>query len=123
MKILIVEDEDILAKVLEEKFEKAKFSAKIAVDGESALGLIKTFKPDIVVLDLMLPKKDGFAVLEEMKSEDEFKRIPVVITSNLSEDENIKKALRIGAEDYFVKSNHPVNEIVEKVKAVLLRSK
>lgn len=120
MKILIVEDEDVLAKVLEEKFEKANFDVEIASDGEDALKLVKSFKPDIVALDLMLPKLDGFEVLKEMKSKDDTKRIPVVVLSNLNEDENIKKALKLGAVDYFVKSNHPINECVDQIKAILL---
>jgi len=66
---------------------------------------------------------DGFEVLRELKANDDTKRIPVVAITNLSEDDNIKKALQMGVVDYFVKSNHPVNEIVEKVKAVLLKAK
>lgn len=123
MKILIVEDEEILAKVLAEKFEKSKLNTEIASDGEEASEMIKSYKPDIVVLDLMLPKKDGFEVLKEMKESDDLKRIPVVIISNLEEDENIKRGLQMGAVDYFVKANHPVNEIVDKIKALTLKAK
>jgi two-component system phosphate regulon response regulator PhoB len=120
MKVLIIEDEDILAKVLAEKMEKSGFEVAIAEDGEKALDLIKSFKPDIIMLDLMLPKLDGFEVLKQIKADDATKRIPIVAISNLSEDSNIEKALKLGVENYFVKSNHPINEIIEKVKAVLL---
>ncbi len=123
MKILIVEDEEVLADVLDEKFKNAGFSTKIASDGEQALILVKSFKPDVIALDLMLPKVDGFSFLEQIKKDDSYKRIPVVVMSNLSGDEDIKKALMMGAIDYFVKSEHPINEIVEKIKAVLLKSK
>jgi len=123
MKILIVEDEEILAKVLKEKLEKAKFDVKISVDGEEALADIKSWKPSAILLDLMLPKKDGFEVLKEIKGDDSLKNIPVIITSNLGDDESIKKGLKLGAVDYFVKSEHPINEIIEKVKLAILKGK
>ncbi len=123
MKILVVEDEQILAKVFEEKFSKAHYDVKIASDGEVALNLAKSFDPDVIVLDLVLPKKNGFEVLSELKSEDSLKTIPVVVVSNLGEDEDIKRALSLGAVDYFVKAQHPINEIVSKVKTVSIKSK
>ena len=123
MKILVVEDEQVLAKVFQEKFEKARFEVKIASDGELGVELAKSFKPEVIVLDLVLPKKNGFEVLEEIKANENTKSIPIIVVSNLGEDEDIKKALSLGAADYFVKSQHPINEIVEKVKGVLLGSK
>jgi DNA-binding response OmpR family regulator len=85
--------------------------------------MAKSFKPDAVVLDLLLPKKNGFEVLEILKSDQELKIIPVVVVSNLGEDSDIKRALSLGAADYYVKSEHPLNEIVEKVENVILQSK
>jgi two-component system, OmpR family, response regulator VicR len=123
MKVLIVEDEDILARVLKEKLEKANFSIKISSDGEEALSDIKSFKPNIILLDLMLPKKDGFEVIKEMKEDITSKRIPIIIISNLGDDESVKKGLKLGAVDYFVKSEHPINEIVDKVKGAMLKGK
>ena len=123
MKILVVEDEQVLAKVFEEKFQKAHYEVKIAADGQAAIDLAKSFSPDVIVLDLVLPKKNGFDVLSELKSEDALKIITVVVVSNLGEDEDIKRALSLGAEDYFVKAQHPINEIVSKVKSVSIKSK
>ena len=123
MKILIIEDEDVLAKVLEEKFKKIGFTTKIAKDGEEATKMAKAFKPNLILLDLMLPKKDGFVVLKELKGDEFLKEIPVVIISNLEEDDNIKKGLAMGAVDYFVKSSHSINEIVDKLKSTFLKSK
>ena len=123
MKILVVEDEQVLAKVFEEKFQKAKYDVKLAADGISAVDYAKSFKPDLVILDLVLPKKNGFDVLGDIKGMDETKSIPVIVVSNLGEDEDIKKALALGAVDYFVKAQHPINEIVDKVKNVLIKSK
>ena len=117
MKILIVEDESALAIVLEEKLKKLDHDVRIAKDGDVALPLARSFMPSLMLLDLILPKKDGFAVLKEMKADPELAAIPVIVLSNLGEDDNIKKALSLGAKDYFVKSQHPINEIVEKIEA------
>lgn len=123
MKILIVEDEAVLSKVLKEKFERSGFECHVASDGEMAVKMARTIKPDIIVLDLVLPKKNGFAVLKEVKEDADIKLMPVVVVSNLGEDGDIKRALTLGAADYFVKSQHPINEIVEKVKSVLTETK
>ena len=95
MKILIAEDEQSLALVLKEKLDNSGFDAKVARDGESAMDLLRSFKPELLLLDLIMPKKDGFAVMQEMKEDAEIAHIPVIVLSNLGEDENIKKALEI----------------------------
>ncbi len=123
MKILIVEDEMVLSKVLKEKFEHSSFECAVAPDGELAVSTAKTFRPDIIVLDLVLPKKNGFTVLKEIKEDPNIKQTPIIVVSNLGEDSDIKRALSLGAADYFVKSQHPINEIVEKVKGVLTETK
>lgn len=123
MKILVVEDEEVLSKVFQEKLEKSGYEVKVAADGDTALTVAKSFNPDAIVLDLLLPKKNGFEVLEILKSDQALKTIPVVIVSNLGEDSDIKRALSLGAADYYVKSEHPINEIVEKIKNVLLQAK
>lgn len=117
MKILIVEDEQVLSKVLKEKFDKAGYETKVSGDGEVAISDAKSFMPAIIVLDLVLPKKSGFEVLKAIKADLETAMIPIIVVSNLGEDSDIKMALSLGAKDYFVKSQHPINEIVEKVKA------
>jgi len=123
MKILIVEDEDVLSLVLEEKFKNEGYSVSIAKDGEEAEPAVKKFKPDIILLDLILPKKGGLEVLESIKANSELKLIPVIVLSNLEGDETIKKALTLGATDYFVKTQHPIAEIVEKVGAFFTEPK
>lgn len=123
MKILIVEDEQVLSKVLKEKFDKAGFETKVSGDGEAAILDAKSFMPTIIVLDLVLPKKSGFEVLKAVKDDPETAMIPVIVVSNLGEDSDIKKALSLGAKDYFVKSQHPINEIIEKVKVVITEAR
>lgn len=116
MKVLIVEDEKALSDVLKEEFRNGGFSVKVAGDGEEALKLAKSFKPAVALLDLILPKKGGLDVLKELKADASTKSIPVIVLSNLAEDESIKKALSLGAEDYFVKTQHSTYEVIEKVQ-------
>lgn len=120
MKILIVEDEEILMKVLREKLEKEKFIVDAVSEGDLVFDTVKSFKPDLVLLDVVLPKKDGLQVLEQLKSSIEFPNIPVIMLSNLGDDEKIKEALKLGAADYLVKSQHPMNEVVEKIRNYLI---
>ena len=121
MKILIVEDEEILKKVLQEKFKKENFTVELVTDGSAVIPTAKDFKPDLMILDIMLPKKDGITVLREMKQDPELQNIPVMVMSNLGEDEKIKSALSLGAVDYLVKAQHPINELVEKARDYLLK--
>lgn len=117
--ILIVEDEDFLIRALEDNLVAEGYTVDIAKDGEEAVKKIRKKKPDLVLLDILMPKKDGFFVLEEIKKNPEWKLIPVIVLSNLGEDTTIKRALEMGADDYFVKSQHPIQEVIEKVKDYL----
>lgn len=119
-KIVIVEDEEALARVLKEKFETEEFAVELAIDGKVALPVIKKFQPDLVLLDLMLPKRDGIDVLRDIKADRDLEGLPVIVLSNLDGDEDIKQAIALGAKDYFVKSQHPIKEVVEKVKDFLI---
>lgn len=123
MKILIVEDEDVLARVLQEKFEGEKFKVTLAKDGSGVLPMVKKNKPDAILLDIMLPKVDGLEVLALLKEDEDLKDIPVIVMSNLNSDEKIKKALELGAVDYMIKTQHPIKEVVEKVNEYILKAK
>jgi len=118
-KILIVEDEEFLALALRDNLESEGYSVDTAYNGEEAVEHIKKIKPNIILLDILMPKKDGFFVLEEVKKNPEWKLIPVIVLSNLGEDTAIKQAMEMGADDYFVKSQHPIEEVIEKVKEYL----
>lgn len=115
-KILIVEDEAILLNVLKDRFEGDGWSVEIAENGEEAMTAIDKKNFDLVLLDLLLPKKDGFEVLKEVRENPELRDLPIVVLSNLGADDDIKKALTLGANDYFVKTQHPIGEILEKAK-------
>ena len=119
MKILIAEDENALSEVVKEEFKMAGFDVKVAKNGEDAIVIAKKVHPDAILLDLIMPKKGGLDVLKELKADTELKDVPVIILSNLADDENIKKGLALGDVDYFVKTQHSVYEVIEKVQKYL----
>lgn len=118
-KVMIVEDDEHISKVYEIKFAKAGIDTFLARDGEEAVAKIAVEKPDVVLLDLMLPKKDGFGVLEDIKKVPELAKIPVIILSNLGQKSDQDRALALGANEYLVKVDYPIQEIVDKVKGYL----
>lgn len=116
-KILIAEDEKPLAQALEFKFTRAGFITRNAVNGKEALALMQREKFDLLLLDLIMPKMDGFTVLAEMKKISI--NVPVIIISNLSQERDKEKARALGACDFFVKSNIPIADVVKYVKSIL----
>lgn len=117
--VLVIEDEEFIVRALQDNLASEGYSVSVAMDGEAAFDEIKKKKPDMVLLDLLLPKKNGFDVLKELKANPDWRLIPVVVLSNLGEDTDIKRALDLGAADYFVKSQHPIQEVIEKVREYL----
>lgn len=118
-KILIAEDDKFLANAYRVKFEKEQFEVVIVFDGEEAISVLKKDKPDIILLDLMMPKQDGFTTLSLLKSNKDWAKIPVVVTSNLSQESDFQKAKELGAVDYLVKSDTPISDIVAKVRSYI----
>ena len=114
--ILVVEDDKYLNNAYVAKLSKVGFEVRTALDGEEAIDVLNQVTPDLIILDLVMPKKDGFEVIKEVRSNAENKTLPIIVLSNLGGDEDIKKALELGANDYFVKTQHPMSEIVEKSK-------
>ncbi len=122
-KILVVEDEKALSSVLRDELLLHKYDVAVAYDGEEGMEQMKKKRPDLVLLDLLLPKMDGFEVLKEMKADDDLKDVPVVVLSNLGQDEDIKLALKLGANDYLVKTQHPIKEVIQKIQHYLVQGK
>jgi DNA-binding response OmpR family regulator len=116
-RVLIVEDERMIAKPLGMKLEISGFEIANAYDGDEALAIMEKEKFDIVLLDLMMPKTDGFAVLTELKRRDD--PTPVIIASNLNQINDISRALELGVANYYVKSDVTLDEIIAKIKDVL----
>ena len=120
-KILIIEDEMAMARALVLKLKRAGHEAQIACDGEEALEILSKESFDLLLLDLMMPKIDGFGVLESL--EKKRKVPPIIIISNLSQEKDVSKAMDMGVEDYLVKSNNTLGAIVERVEKALSRKR
>jgi DNA-binding response OmpR family regulator len=112
---MLAEDDLILSKVIKEELESAGYEVSHVKDGDAAIKFIEKKKPNLVLLDILMPKVNGMEVLEHVKASSATKEIPVVMLTMLSSDDDIKEALKLGASDYIVKSQHAVGEIVEKV--------
>ena len=119
IKVLIVEDDPTLAEMYGTKFTAEGFEVVPARDGIEGLAAARAKKPAAILLDVMMPKLDGFATLKEIKADKTLKKIPVMMLTNLGQEEDIKKGKALGADDYFVKANQTPAEIVTKVKALL----
>ncbi len=117
--ILIVEDEPELLDMYQAKFAAAGYSVFTAHNGEIGLIMAKNQKPDLIILDILMPEVDGYQMLEKLKSSKETARIPVVIFSNLSQKKEIEKGFRLGAKDFIVKSEVTPKELLEKIKKYL----
>lgn len=118
-KIVFVEDETTLQKMLAVALREAGYSVTSASDGETGLAAVRSEKPDLVLLDLILPKMDGFTVLSEIKKDETTARIPVIVLTNLESAEDVGKVVALGATTYLVKANYDLPDIVAKVKEVL----
>lgn len=117
--ILVVEDDAFLANAYRVKLTKAGFSIRIAFDGDQVFSILSEFTPDVIILDLMIPKKDGFEVLKLLKSDARWKTTPIIIASNLGQEEDISRAMQMGANDYIIKSDLSLNDFVTKIRSFL----
>jgi len=118
-KILFVEDETAIQKTLGESLRNKGYDVQSALDGEIALKLVKNEKPDLILLDIILPKKNGLEVLEELRKDKSTKDIPVIILTNLENIGEVERAIELGATTYLVKANYSLDEVIEKVKKAL----
>lgn len=117
--MLIVEDDEILLRALYLLFHKGDYTIASATDGDTALKMTQRLKPDVVLLDLLLPKMNGFDYLKFMKADANIANTPVIVLSNLGDKESIDKAKALGALDYFIKSDTDLTTLDEKVKKLL----
>ncbi len=121
IKILIIDDEESITKALELKLEKEGFETKIASNGEEGLIYLQNEKYDLILLDLVMPKVDGFETLNKINEKNI--KTPVIIISNLSQYSDIKKIFELGAKDFLVKSDTPLSYVVKKVKEIAVNKK
>lgn len=118
-KILLAEDDQLLARALKEVLTKQGYQIQIAHDGLQVLGEIKTFKPDLLILDILMPRLDGISALQELKQDEATRTIPVIVLTNLSDFENVQKVMDLGVRNFLVKSDWGIDKIAEKVEEVL----
>ncbi len=117
--IAIIEDDDIVTNLLSERLKKAGYLVESANNGKSGLDLILKKKPNLVLLDIILPEMNGLKVLNELKNNGFLPGLPVIIISNSGQPVEIKRFLQLGAIDYLIKVNFNPNEVLEKIRRVL----
>jgi CheY-like chemotaxis protein len=118
-KVLVVEDDRFLISAYRAKLSKSGYEVHMAGDGEEALEHLKTEHPDIILLDLVMPRKDGFATLAEIRQIESLKNVPVIVASNLGQKEDIDKAKSLGASDFIIKSDLSMDDLVVKIENLL----
>ncbi|MCX6790570.1 MAG: response regulator [Candidatus Gribaldobacteria bacterium] len=117
--IILVEDDPFLIDIYKQKFESAGFGINVVKNGSKVLDALAQSKPDLLLLDIVLPEMAGWEVLEKIKAEPNYKDLKVVILSNLGQKEEVEKGLQMGADKYLIKSQYKPSEVVEKVKEIL----
>jgi CheY-like chemotaxis protein len=118
-KVFIVEDDKFLSLVLKGRLEREGIKVYQAFDGKEALELLKTEKPDLILLDLIMPNMSGFEFLENLRQDPEYSIIPVVVISNLGQESDIEKAKTLGVIEYYVKVRTSIEDLILKIKEIL----
>ena len=121
-KVLLVEDDKFMVRMYDARLSAEGFAVDTALNGDECLEKALTSKPDIILLDLMLPLMDGFTVLQRLKADEKTKNIPVIVFSNRSLQEDIVKAKELGAEDFLVKVSTPPEEVIRKINSIIHKS-
>lgn len=118
-KVLLVEDDEMLHGMYTQKFKNQGYEVVSAYNGADGIKLAETEHPDVILLDVIMPKMDGFVALKKIRKGDTTAKIPVILLTNLGQEEDVRKGRELGADDYFIKANHTPQEVVDKVKALL----
>ena len=118
-RVLVVEDDKFLGTAYRAVMTKAGFEFELATDGEEALRVLKDWKPEIILLDLVMPRMDGFATLEALKKDPTLATIPVLVASNLGQKEDLDRAMGMGAVGFIIKSDSSPEEIISRIKSII----
>lgn len=118
-KILLVEDDSMIVEMYRLRFEEEGFEVTVTEKGSEAIELAGSLKPDIILLDIILPEVDGFNILQALKSEAKTKSVPILLLTNLAQESDRERAMNLGANDYFVKSQHTPSDVLQKVKEII----
>jgi len=120
--VLIIEDDSYISDMYKIKLESENFEVAIAKDGIIGIKSLEKQKPDIILLDIVMPKIDGFNVLKTIKKNPDLKEIPVVLLTNLSQKENVERGFELGADSYIIKAHFTPSEVVKKIKEILKKT-
>lgn len=120
-KILVAEDDRLLANAYKVKLTREGYDVLIVNDGDELIANIEKYSPDLIVLDLIMPKTDGFSILEYLKKSERWKNVPILVSSNLSQTEDVVRVTKLGADDYIVKSDLSMKVLGEKIKSLIDR--
>jgi DNA-binding response OmpR family regulator len=118
-RVILVEDDTFLSGMYVKKLELEGFEVMLASDGKQGLKMIQDQLPDLILLDIMLPKMSGFDLLKEIKKEKNTKNIPVILLTNLGQKKHVEKGFALGAQDYLIKAHFMPSEVIDKVKNIL----
>jgi DNA-binding response OmpR family regulator len=118
-KILLVEDDPFLVDIYNTKLSSSGFKVEVANDGKECIDKLNEFNPDLVILDIVLPNMDGWEVLNQIRSNDKFKNLKVVILSNLGQKTEVERGLNLGVTKYFIKAHYTPGEIIEEIKKII----
>jgi len=119
IKVLIIEDDSYISDMYRIKLESENFEVVVAEDGVVGIKQLEKYRPDVILLDVVMPKVDGFSVLKSIKSTDEIKDIPVIMLTNLGQKDNVERGFELGASGYIIKAHFTPSEVVKKVKEIL----
>ena len=117
--ILLIEDDDFLLTMYKMKLELENFKVITATNGENGLRMIREKKPDLILLDLVLPKMSGFEIMKELKKDKELWKIPVIMLTNLSQKDDVQKGFNLGAQEYLIKVHFLPSEVISKIRKIL----
>ncbi len=117
--VLLVEDDPFLSSLLKNRLVKENIDVNHAKDGQEALDALKDYKPDLILLDLILPKKSGFEVMEGIRQDPQLSNSPIIIISNLGQPEDIQKGQELGAVEYFIKAKTSIDDLIGNIKGFL----
>lgn len=119
IRVLVIEDDQFLRDLLQAKLEREHFQVITAIDGPEGMEHIQHDRPDVILLDIILPGIDGFEILKRMKATPALRHIPVILLSNLGQEADVEKGKAMGAHDYLIKSNFTIDEIIEKIRSTV----
>lgn len=118
-KILLIEDDAFISQMYSTKFRQTEYEFLVAKDGKEGLEIAKQQQPNVILLDVILPEVDGFEILRQIKEDPALQGIPVILLTNLGQEENVQKGKELGAVDYIIKAHFTPQEVVEKVNNLL----